>query len=195
MAAREPNIVGVVGLCAVAIATVLSPTGFLGITLCALVPLGFIGLALCGISLGWKPRWPGVVGLVVGILCLLFWTGFFGLAFLQVQDNASRHGLGVAQHTHMMMSAMALTEAAESQRLPDGSPPATVAMPAWATDHAADPWGRPYRYTLKTDERGFTFISDGPDGAAGTADDIDILKIQPGNMFDLPPISRPAGGP
>lgn len=190
---QDSLVIGLVGLSAVVIATVLSPTGFCGITLCVLVPLGFGGLALCAGSLAWKPRWPGVVGLVIGILCLVFWGGVFGWGIVAAQRNASRYGLSVGEHVQMLTSAGILVEAAESQRLPDGSPAPTFVTPAQFTREAIDPWGQPYRYTLTSDERGYTFISDGPDATAGTADDIDILQIQSGDMFPLPPISRPAG--
>lgn len=186
------NVTGIVGLCAVALGTILSPTGFLGCTLPILMLLGFGGMVVCGVSLAWRPRWPGAIGLVVGTLCIGFWAALFGSAFISVSRSAGALGLTVPQHVQMCMSAMKLTEIAESQRTSSGAPAPIVDLSSIPTPDQTDPWGRPYRYVLVNTPRGFTFMSDGPDTVAGTPDDVDILTIQYGGMFDLPPITATA---
>lgn len=192
---RPRNITGIVGLSMVFAATILSPTGFLGITLCLLVPLGFGGLAVCAVSLAWKPRWPGVAGLTIGTLCVAGWAVFFLTIFNTVNTSAARLGMSVGQHTTMLMSAQSLVERAERSRVPDGRPPVSFDFTTVPLEDQSDPWGRPYRYTLAPTSRGYTFHSNGPDGQPDTADDIDLLTIQAQGTFPLPPISAPATPP
>lgn len=189
---RPRNVCGIVGLCMVAAATILSPTGFLGMTLCLLVPLGFGGLAVCAVSLAWKPRWPGVAGLTIGILCVGGWVIFFLTIYRTVNADAARFGMTIGQHTRMSMTAISLVERAERLRLPDGGPPVSFDLTTVPLEDQNDPWGRPYRYMLAPTPRGYTFLSNGPDGQADTGDDIDLLTIQTRGTFPLPPISTPA---
>jgi hypothetical protein len=196
--ANRRNVLGYVGLGMVLVATVFSPTGFCGLPLLFLVPCGFGGLIICGISLAWAPRWPGAAGLSIGTLCILGWVYLFWSAFAATNSAAAAFGLTVGQHTQMLMSARALAETAEAQRSPTGNPAPAVVITALPPALQTDPWGRPYRYLLVSTPRGYTFISDGPDGLAGTADDIDILTIQYGGMFPLPAPpapSMPTGDP
>ncbi|HWB19102.1 MAG TPA: type II secretion system protein GspG [Phycisphaerales bacterium] len=186
------NVAGIVGMVMVLIATVLSPTGFLGVTLPFLMVLGFGGLIVCGVSLAWLPRWPGVVGLIVGLVCVAGWIAFFGWAFLHVRNSAIALGLSIGEHGQMCMSAIALTEAAESQRTSTGGAAPSVVLTKVDAEYEKDPWGHPYRYMVTNTPRGFTFLSDGPDGVSNTSDDIDILTIQRDGMFSLPPMSGAA---
>jgi hypothetical protein len=188
----EWNWAGVIGLVMVSIATLLSPSGFLVITLPFLALVGFGGLLVCLVSLAWRPRWPGVVGLVVGIACVAGWAGLFLFVGVSLDRNARRLGLDVANHTQMCMSAQALIECAESQRTPTGSPAASVVLTSLTRIDLLDPWNAPYRYVLTNTPRGFTFMSDGADGLTGTPDDIDLSAIQFDGTFPLPPISGPA---
>jgi len=73
--------------------------------------------------------------------------------------------------------------------LTSGAPSATVDLTSLPNTYLNDPWGTPYRYVLNSTPRGFTFMSDGPDRASGTPDDLDILTVQLGGMFPLPPIT------
>ncbi len=189
---RPRNVCGIVGLCMVAAATILSPTGFLGITLCLLVPLGFGGLAVCAISLAWKPRWPGIAGLIIGLLCVGAWIIFFLTISRMVNADAARFGMTIGQHTRMSMTAISLVERVEQRRLPSGAPPPSFDLATVPLDDQHDPWGAPYRYALASTLRGYTFLSNGPDGQPDTGDDIDLLTIQSRDTFPLPPISAPA---
>lgn len=184
------NITGIVGLSMVLMATILSPTGFLGLPLCFLVPVGFGGLVVCAVSLAWKPRWMGIVGLVVGLLCVGGWALFFSGVFLTVNASAARFGMSIEQHTTMMMSAQSLAERGELLRSPDGSPSPTFDFTAVPLADQTDPWGKVYRYALVATPRGYTFLSDGPDGVTNTTDDIDLFTIQSDGTFPLPPFIR-----
>lgn len=53
----------------VVVGTLFSPTGFCLLSLPFVFMLGFGGLAICGVSLLWRPRWPRIVGLIIGVLC------------------------------------------------------------------------------------------------------------------------------
>jgi hypothetical protein len=187
---RPSNPIGIIGMVMVIVAAVFSPTGFCGLPLLILVPLGFGGLIVCLVSYGWKPYWPGTVGLVVGLLTLGGWGGFFWSTWNQATTAASSHGMNIAQHAGASMAAMALAEAGENQRFADGTPAPTFDFTPVPPEYRTDPWGRPYRYVRTTLGRGYTFMSDGPDGIADTADDVDLLKIQDEQHFTLPPKKR-----
>lgn len=180
---------GIVGLTLVSVATVCSPSGFMGVTLPILILLGFGGLAVCGVSLLDRPRWPGIIGLVLGSLCVLGWAALFGVGFWTSHSRAAAFGMTSSQHTTMLISAITLTYEAESQRTSSGAAPVTVNLSAVQYGEEIDPWGNPYRYVLTNTPRGFTFMSDGPDGVPQTADDIDTHTIQDRWAFELPPIS------
>lgn len=188
---RPRNVWGIVGLSMVCAATVLSPTGFLVMPLCLLVPLGFGGLVVCAISLVWKPRWMGAVGLVVGTLCITGWTLFFYAVFSAVNTISAGFGLSMGEHTTMAISAESLAQRAERLRLPDGSPAAAFDFNAVPLEDQDDPWGNPYRYVLVPTRRGYSFFSDGPDGLPDTPDDIDLFTLQTDGVFRLPPIAVP----
>ena len=184
------NITGIVGLSMVGAATILSPTGFLSLPLCFLVPVGFGGLVVCAVSLAWKPRWMGVAGLTIGILCIGGWAIFFAAVFHGVDARANRLGMSIGQHTTIMMSAQSLAEHGERLRSPDGGQAPTFDFTAVPLEDQTDPWGRPYRYVLVATPRGYTFLSDGPDSLPNTADDIDLFTIQSDGTFPLPPFIR-----
>ena len=186
------NIPGLVGLGMVVLAAIFSPTGFCGLPLLFLVPMGFGGLIVCAVGVFFKPRWPAVTGLILGIATLIFWFGFFGWTARSVHNQAAQHGMTIVQHTGACMAAMMLADTVESQRRPDGTLPAVADLSTLTTTETIDPWGNAYRYTLVVTPRGYTFMSDGPDRTQGTADDVDIFTIQHDGMFPLPAITSPA---
>lgn len=71
------NIPGIIGLAMVTPAAIYSPLSFLGIPFLILAPVGCIGLVMCVVGFFFKPRWPAVTGLVIGVGTLIFWGGFF----------------------------------------------------------------------------------------------------------------------
>lgn len=153
---------------------------------------GFVGLLLCGISLANRPRWPGIAGLTIGLVCVATWGGIFWWGIGSSIRHAASFGLSVGQHTQMCMSALALAEVAESQRTSAGAAAPSIDLSSLGAEYRYDPWGRPYRYVVTSTPRGFTFMSDGPDGVSATPDDIDMFTIQPADAFGLPPISSGA---
>jgi hypothetical protein len=190
------NKLGLVGLGMVVLGTILSPTGMFVITLPIIAILGFGGMIICIFSLGKRPRWPGVTGLVVGVLCCVFWIGLVIWGFATALTAGTSQGLPAGTFPRVSMDAVLLTESAEYQRQPSGAPAATIDLSALPPANLVDPWGRPYRYVLVDTPRGFTFRSDGADGVAGSADDIDILTLErPRGVFELPPISVPTAPP
>lgn len=187
--ARKPafNIPGIIGLIMVALAAILSPKSILGLPIFLfLLLLGLSGLIICTIGTFLKPRWPAVAGLVLALATLLFWVGFFAWSSLSVHNQAAQHGMTIVQHTASRMAAMALAETVESQRAPDGTPPAVSNLSSLSPTETIDPWGTAYRYTLVPTPRGYTFMSEGPDRTQGTADDVDLFNIQHNGTFSLP---------
>jgi len=183
------NILGIVGLIMVGVATVLSPSGFLILPLCLLVPCGFGGLIVCATSLYRKPLWPGLVGLVVGIACVLAWGWFFATPFIGLSNQAKKLGVGIGDSVVLRMAASELSVTGENQREPDGTPKVDISFAGLAATATTDPWGHQYRYVLVPTARGYTFISDGPDGIADTLDDIDLMSITPTEGFEIKPVS------
>lgn len=54
----------------------------------------------------------------------------------------------------------------------NGAPAQSMAHFAESGAPATDPWGRPYMLRRTDDQRGWFFLSAGPDGVADTADDV-----------------------
>jgi hypothetical protein len=194
-----PNLVGLIGMIAVILATIGSPTGFLVVTLFVLVPLGFGGLALSFVGCFFKPRWYGIVGVTVGLLCLLFWGGLYFGVMWYGNAQAGKRGLTMGQWAQTSMSCTGLVWHVEAARTPAGAPPATFDVTT-VPDDCKDPWGRLYRYTLTpvtaANPYGYTFMSDGPDGIAETTDDLDLISIHPADgTFGLPTPPKPPPGP
>jgi hypothetical protein len=190
-----PNLVGLLGFIVTCAVVLASPTGFLVVTLCLLVPAGAVGLTLSFVGCFYKPRWYGVAGLAVGLLCILFWGGLFFGATWYANSRAAKYGMNMGQMTAVQMSCLDLVDAVESARASTGSLPAAFDV-TQVVGADVDPWGHLYRYTLApvtaANPYGYTFISDGPDGFPGTADDLDLIKIHPTDgTFPLPPAPPP----
>lgn len=188
----------------VVVATVGSPGCFiLPCALLLLLPLGLIGLLVSLIGLFFRPRWCGALGLLIGILCLTFWVGFFWLALAPTLKQMRQYNLTMIEHTTLLMRSMAAAELIESARKSDGTPPDSLAAAGVTGENLVDPWNHPFRYVIDpTTPRGYQLITDGKDGLPGTADDIDLISI-PRTGFELSPIGgfpttrppqAPAGG-
>jgi len=199
------NTLGNVALTLVIIAAVFTPTGICGLPLVILIPLGLLGGLLGLISLYKAPRWPGVVSILLLIVCKFIWIAtIIGIiAFVSKVGQRIKHEINreldrtqermnrgddsqqrpppTPDHiATLSAAASALSNAVEAQRHPDGSAPTLVNLSESAgvqTKHQIDPWGHAYRYRLNATSRGYTFISDGPDGAEGTPDDIDLFDL------------------
>lgn len=77
------NIPGLVGLGMVVLAAIFSPKSFFGLPIFLyLLLMGSGGLFVCTVGMFFKPRWPAVVGLVIGVATLVFWVGFFVYAIV-----------------------------------------------------------------------------------------------------------------
>lgn len=183
---------GIVGMVMVVVGTILSPTGFYVLTLPVIGLLGFGGMLVCAISLVSRPRWPGVVGLAVGLACCCAWASFFAWVARGIVRDVTASGVGFAEHTEIMMESVILTSVAESQRAASGAPPASVDLSTLGPAHRTDPWGRPYRFAQVASPRGYTFTSDGADGIAGSSDDLDLLALPRSfGAFEPPPVAMP----
>ena len=190
--------IGMVGFVIILVTAVLSPTGFCGIPLLVLIPAAAIGIVLCIVGVFDVPRWPAIAGLIAAALCIGFWGSFFGWAIYQWHAQASKFGLTMTEHTQTCMEAMGLFETAESQRLPTGAPAPAVSLTLLSAGDQSDPWSHPYRYVLNNTPRGYTFMSDGPDGVPNTSDDIDLSLLTIDGTFSLPTpgsIPRARAGP
>lgn len=203
---KPRNTLGIVALVLVLIAAVFTPTGICGIPLLILIPLGLLGAILGLFSLYKAPRWPGLASIGVFLFCLVIWIAMtLGIIVVgaklaqRIQNEINRELDRTQQRLNqrdnlppgppptpdhidiLSTAAAALSIAAESQRTDEGAAPTMINLSADAgvpTKHQTDPWGNLYRYHRNDSSRGYTFISNGPDGIADTDDDIDILDLR-----------------
>lgn len=175
----------------VVVATLGSPACFiLPCPLLLLVPVGLIGLLVSLVGLFFRPRWCGAVGLVVGVMCITAWVGFFWMALAPTLANMRQYDVTMAEHTMLLMRSQAAVEMIELRRWSDGSVPSTLEAAGVTGENLVDPWNRPLRYVLEpTTPRGYQLFTDGKDGIQGTNDDIELIGL-PRRGFGLAPIRR-----
>jgi hypothetical protein len=171
-------------------------TNGLGIAgfVCSLVGLlscglfGPIGLLLSAIGMSRPPRGFAIAGLILGLagsLWLLVAMFVFGGVLTMAAAALAAIGLQIGPRQEML----ALSRAIERHERLTGTLPADLSvLPGLAGDDLTDPWNRPYRYVVGPGMRQYELRSLGPDGVAGTADDI-VMRFSP-VVVDAPP-SRP----
>ena len=152
-----------------------------------------IGLILSLIALG-KPFGRGwaIAGIVIGLIGSCGW-----LALWVVVGAAILAAIGIAigalavsqpEKTEITYDMVRIHEAVESNEKDTGFLPASLESLSLASDVLTDPWSRPYRYVLDTNESGFDIISDGKDLKPGTADDVHLSRLDKlwnGTKFDF----------
>lgn len=152
-------ICSLVGLCS---GGVLSPVGLI-LSLVALKdePRGF---AIAGVVIGALGSCGVLIAIVVAIVAPLALLGFAGAAGL-----AGILGPNIEARWEM---ARLNTEVIEYRDRTGALPLEMNDLRIDETELLTDPWGNPYAYTLSADGQTYELRSLGPDGVAGTGDDI-----------------------
>jgi len=158
----------------------------LALTLCGVVAIpGIFALPCVGLPLALALFAAPVVGLVGlcfdrkkwhSALALLAWAiVFFPIAWsvtstIHALTTRPRSlGLNVVQYVKLMTDSTDIASDPLTYRNTDGGDVANSAP--------LDPWGRPYIITLKSDGSLASIMTSGRDMTPGTADDIDLMKI------------------
>jgi hypothetical protein len=188
-----PVAVAILGVCFVIVATLTWRWAFVPAFAIAIVPLMLLGILLCAIAIWSKRRRLAVVGLLTGVtvvalsICFVMWQA------AKVLRRVSHSGMNIAQYVMMASSAQGLVEIAETSRLSDGAARDSVDLTTIPAPYNVDAWGRAFVYqTCETCERGYRFVSLGPDGQLETADDVDMLSLSIEGAFELPANRRPS---
>ena len=169
--ARRSNVLGIIGF------------------VCALVGLvsgGHIlsplGLILSLIALGDRPRAFAVWGAILGLLGT---CGWFLLLLVLVVAAAGLAAAGVGVFFLSQTDRIEVTSdmgkiamlAEDYKKANRGIVPADLSVLPLQLPNTIDPWGHTYRYELIEEDPGFDIVSDGPDGASGTDDDVRLSRL------------------
>lgn len=192
---NETNVLGIagfvvslVGLCS---AGILSPIGLI----MSLVALGKRpkGFAIAGVVLGAL----GSCGIILGLIMLPLVLIAAGLALAAagaVGIAGALSGVG-GPEIEAQFDAAFLTMNVEQYYNDNGSYPMTLAEGTQKLDASSklrtDHWGNPYLYMVAPDRTKFWIFSAGPDGIAGSADDI-MSEITKEKFGPPPSMSAPA---
>ena len=171
MPVRRSNVLGIIGF------------------VCALVGLfsgGHIlsplGLILSLIALGDRPRAFAVWGAILGLLGTCGWLLVL-LVLVIAAVGLTAAGVGVfffsqADRIELTSDMGKIAMLAEDYKHANrGVAPADLSVLALQIANTIDPWGHAYRYELIEEDPGFDIVSDGPDGASGTEDDVRLSRL------------------
>ena len=142
-----------------------------------------IGLILSLVALGNRPRGFAIWGVILGFLGTCGWMLVVGLLILAAAGMAVA-GAGVfffSQADRIELTtdmAKIAMKAEDYKRENRGIPPADLAVLGLQSATLMDPWGHNYHYELVEGDPGFDIISDGPDGKAGTEDDVRLNNLE-----------------
>lgn len=149
----------------------LSPLGLI-LSLVALKREGGRGWAIAGIIIGGL----GICGWLIAFLI----AGAALLAAVGVGAAAVAFALSEPEKVELTADVGVMTAAIEAHRDVTGALPADLDALDLGAPFLTDPWGNPYRYILLPDRAGYKIMTNGPDGALDTADDVnarDLLEI------------------
>ncbi|MGI9013192.1 MAG: type II secretion system protein GspG [Phycisphaerales bacterium] len=148
---------------------ILCPVGLI-LSLVALRGPGGRGFAIAGIIIG-------ALGTCIGLIAIIFFASIF-IAMLAaiglVAANIPQlHKVEVAADMNAIAAQIDVYREANND-----INPADLSLLNLQTDVLTDPWQQKYRYLLDASEpRGYTIISNGPDGQSNTWDDIAFSEI------------------
>jgi hypothetical protein len=162
----------------------LGLAGFV-VSLVGLLSLGIlcpIGLILSLFALAKRPRGFAVAGVILGLLgsCggIIAVVAIVGAVAAAITLGSMAYvALNDPEHLEVSTDLSEIGQAVERARTPEGYPPAALTTLRLDSDILLDPWGRPYEYHLVTEQPGYEVTSWGPDGKAGTDDDIALSKL------------------
>lgn len=173
----------------------LGIAGFI-LSLLGLISCGFLsplGLLLSFIAIFRQPRGLAIAGLVLGILGSLwiFIVFFFvGVGLLVGSVGLVAGAIGLSQ-VEAGLEMYQIDQAIREYEAATGALPMSIdQLSGLDQDDRTDPWGNPYTLEIDPDTGARTIRSLGPDGQAGTDDDIEFDVGAGGEFsFDAPPES------
>lgn len=141
-----------------------------------------VGAILSFIGMFRAPRGFAIAGFVIGLAGSV-WV-FVMIFVIGVASVAAALGWKELKATGDMVAI----EGAVSRYVDtNGALPGTLgALPQAAKLPLSDPWGHPYRFVPDDVGKGYTLSSDGPDGKAGTADDVNAYSAHVEYNVDTP---------
>jgi hypothetical protein len=171
---RESNGLGVAGFF-IALIGLFIPTGIIAL----------LGLLISLAALGRPPRGFAAMGVVIGLLGTVVWLVITGLVVagglaagvVAILAVAAMFIVTQPEIIEVTSDMFNVTIAAVEYEEKNGNLPDDISVLGLGATTLTDPWGNPYRYRLADEELGFDVISSGADGAAGTADDMALSRI------------------
>ncbi len=149
-----------------------------------LSPIGLI-LSLVALRRDGGRGWA-IAGIIIGVLGVCGWliaflvVGTAMLAALGIGAAAFAFAMSEPEKIELTADVGVMTAAIEAHRDVTGALPADLDALDLGAPFLTDPWGNPYRYILLPDRAGYKIMTNGPDGALDTADDVnarDLLEI------------------
>ena len=155
----------------------LGVAGFV-LSLVGLISCGIlspIGLVLSFVALFKRPRGLAIAGVIIGLVGSICGLLSLILGFFSMVLGAVGIGAGVAAAAPYIETEVRMAHVAEvvaSHKNADGTVPSDLsALTELQAEDRTDHWGHMFRVVV-TGPGKFEVISDGPDGIAGTGDDI-----------------------
>jgi hypothetical protein len=148
---------------------IVSLLGLLGT--CGL--LSPVGLLLSFIAMFKAPRGFAIAGVVLGLIGSIL--AIIAVFFIGLATIGAAVGIGTAlKPAKATMDMLVLARDVQDQ-LDNGNPmpPDLKSLPGVRSHQLQDPWGHPYHLVAKKNNE-FQIASDGPDGKAGTSDDVTV---------------------
>lgn len=142
-----------------------------------------VGLILSLVALGSRPRGFAIWGVVLGFLGTCGWLLVLGVLLVAAAGIAVA-GVGVfffsqADRIELTTDMAKIAMVAEDYKHENrGVPPADLSVLTLQPATLMDPWGHAYHYELVEGDPGFDIVSDGPDGKAGSDDDVRLTNLE-----------------
>lgn len=143
--------------------------------ICSGGALSPVGLLVSFVAIFRTPRRLAIAGLILGLLgttWLIIALTVVGVTVMAAMLTGLIAGQGALEAT---VDAWRIESAISTALDETGVLPESVeALPDLDADALQDRWGRPYRITIDADKHLLHVDSDGPDGVAGTDDDVAV---------------------
>lgn len=155
----------------------LGVAGFV-LSLVGLISCGIlspIGLVLSFVALFKRPRGLAIAGVIIGLIGSVCGLLSLILGFFSMVLGAVGIGAGVAAAAPYIETEVRMAHVAEvvaAHKSADGTVPSDLStLTELSTEDRADHWGHAFRVIVSGPGK-FEVVSDGPDGVAGTGDDL-----------------------
>lgn len=169
----------------------LGVAGFI-LSLVGLISCGIlspIGLVLSLVALFKQPRGLAIAGVIIGVIGSVCGLLSLILGFFSMVLGAVGIGAGVAAAAPYIETEVRMAHVAEvvaSHKSADGTVPSDLStLTELGAEDRADHWGHTFRVVV-TGPGKFEVVSDGPDGIAGTGDDLSTSSSDNTDNSDRP---------